>query len=85
VKTSKSIIQLVFSAMLLALSFPVQAQQAGKVSRIVYVSTAGDPKNPRSEREAFQEGLRDFGYVDGKNVVVEWRYLLLSGAIWREI
>ena len=61
--------------MLLALSFPAHTQQAGKVSRIVYVSTAGDPKNPRSEREAFQEGLRDFGYVDGKNVVLEWRYV----------
>jgi putative ABC transport system substrate-binding protein len=61
--------------MLLALSFPAHTQQAGKISRIVYVSTAGDPKNPRSEREAFQEGLRDFGYVDGKNVVLEWRYL----------
>lgn len=61
--------------MLLALSFPAHTQQAGKISRIVNVSTAGDPKNPRSEREAFQEGLRDFGYVDGKNVVLEWRYL----------
>jgi putative ABC transport system substrate-binding protein len=52
-----------------------EAQRAGKVSRIVYVSTAGDPKNPTSEREAFQEGLRDLGYIAGKNVIVEWRYL----------
>jgi hypothetical protein len=63
--------------MVLVLSVPAEAQQLGKVSRIVYVSTAGDPKNPRSEREAFQEGLRDFGYVEGKNAVVEWRYMSL--------
>ena len=54
-----------------------EAQRAPKVSRVVYVSTAGDPKNPRSERERFREGLRDFGYIEGKTS-------LLSGATLRE-
>ena len=53
----------------------VEAQQAGKVPRIGYVSSTGDPSNPGPNVEGFQQGLRDFGYVEGKNILVEYRYV----------
>ena len=47
-----------------------EARQPKKVPRIGYLS--GTSSNPR--REAFSQGLRELGYVEGKNVVIEWRY-----------
>ncbi len=50
-----------------------QAQQATKVPRIGYLS--GDSASSESARtEAFRQGLRELGYVEGKNIVIEWRY-----------
>jgi putative ABC transport system substrate-binding protein len=48
-----------------------EAQQAAKVARIGYLSTnlAASPHLP----EAFRQGLRDLGYVEGRNVVIEYR------------
>jgi putative ABC transport system substrate-binding protein len=51
-----------------------EAQQPAKVPRIGYVSGAGDPSNPGPTVEAFRQGLRDRGYTEGKNIVVEYRY-----------
>ena len=58
--------------MLLALSFPVQAQQATKVARIGFLTST--PLSAVSGRiEALRQGLRDLGYVEGKNIVIELR------------
>ncbi len=60
-------------AMLFALSFPAQAQQTGKVPRIGYLSAAS--RSALTARtEAFRQGLRDLGYVEGKNIAIEYRY-----------
>jgi putative ABC transport system substrate-binding protein len=48
-----------------------EAQQAGKVARIGYVS-ANLADNPHL-RDAFLQGLRDLGYVEGRNAVIEYR------------
>jgi putative tryptophan/tyrosine transport system substrate-binding protein len=61
-------------AMLLALSYPAKAQQPKKVPRIGYVSGTGDANNPGPNIESFRQGLRDLSYVEGKNIVVEYRY-----------
>jgi putative tryptophan/tyrosine transport system substrate-binding protein len=53
----------------------VAAQQPIKVPRIGYVSGFGDPNNPGPQVEAFRQGLRDFGYIEGKNILVEYRYI----------
>ena len=59
--------------MLFALSCPAEAQQPGKVPRIGYLSATSPSVNP-TRIEAFRQGLRELGYVEGKNIVIEWRY-----------
>ena len=50
-----------------------QAQQSKKVSRIGYVTVAS--RSTISARvEAFRQGMRDLGYVEDKNIVIEWRF-----------
>src|SRR6058998_4116547 len=48
-----------------------EAQQAAKVARIGYLAT-NRATSPHL-REAFLQGLRDLGYVEGRNVVIEYR------------
>src|SRR5207253_1797551 len=48
----------------------VEAQQPKKVPRIGYL--AGDPQAP--SHEAFRQGLRDLGYVEGQTILIEWRF-----------
>jgi putative tryptophan/tyrosine transport system substrate-binding protein len=56
--------------MLIALGFAAEAQQPKKVPRIG-ILTPG-PVSPRLHFfEAFRHGLRDLGYVDGRNIIVE--------------
>jgi putative ABC transport system substrate-binding protein len=56
---------------LLATPLAAEAQQAGKVHRIGVLSPGA---SPLGLLEAFREGLRDLGYVDGQTVVIEWRF-----------
>jgi putative ABC transport system substrate-binding protein len=50
-----------------------QAQQPGKIPRIGYLS-ASSATSAASRVEAFRQGLRELGYVEGKNIVVEYRF-----------
>ena len=52
---------------------PVHAQQAGKVHRIGYL-TVRSPESEKSYFPAFQQGLRELGYFEGRNIVIEARY-----------
>jgi len=58
--------------MLFALCFSAHAQQTGKVARIGYL-VAASPSSNAARIEPFRLGLRELGYVDGKNMVIEWR------------
>jgi putative ABC transport system substrate-binding protein len=59
--------------LLLALSFPAQAQQAGKVYRIGILAPDSPAATQRTYR-AFWQGLRELGYIEGQNILVENRY-----------
>ena len=64
---------LLFAALLLAAPVGVTAQQAKKIPRIGYlaaVSAAAD--TPRLE--AFRQGLREHGYIEGQNIFIEYRH-----------
>jgi putative ABC transport system substrate-binding protein len=60
-------------AALLALSYPVQAQQSKKVPVIGYL-TLGSPSPSVPNQEAFRDGLRQLGYIEEQNIHVEYRY-----------
>jgi len=64
---------IVWGVMLFALCVSAEAQQAKKVPRIGYLSSTS-PFAGSSRIEAFRQGLRELGYIEGKNVVIEWRY-----------
>jgi putative tryptophan/tyrosine transport system substrate-binding protein len=70
----KGFCSLAFGAVLFALCFAAHAQEPKKIPRIGYVSVSGDAKNPGRFVEAFRQGLRDLGYNEGKNILVEYRY-----------
>ena len=59
--------------MLLALPFPARAQQPAKIPRIGWL-TASSLSAQSARIEAFRQGLRDLGYVEGKNIVIEHRF-----------
>ena len=57
---------------LLATVCIAEAQQMGKTPRIGYLTSALDRVNPN--RYAFRQGLRDLGWIEGQNIVIEYRY-----------
>ncbi len=70
-KMNHKIVFLALSAMLFALCFSALAQQPAKVPRIGYL--VGPSSASSARYDAFRQGLRELGYVEGKNIVIEWR------------
>jgi putative tryptophan/tyrosine transport system substrate-binding protein len=72
VRLSHRVVQFGVAAVLLSISFSVEAQQATKIPRIGYLTN--ESLSSTSDRsDAFRRGLRELGYVEGKNVFIEWR------------
>ena len=67
-----SVVSLTLSALFFLFSVCAQAQQLTKIPRIGYLGVNSLNVNP-DRREAFRQGLRELGYVEGKNIVIEWR------------
>jgi ABC-type uncharacterized transport system substrate-binding protein len=66
----KKITVLTLCAMLFALCASAEAQQPKKVSRIGYLGSVSS--SPRVA--TFRQGLRELGYVEGKNIIIEWQH-----------
>ena len=69
---TKQFISVALSAMLFALCSSARAQQPKKVPVIGFLGAASSIGNDRTD--AFRQGMRELGYVEGKNVVIEMRY-----------
>jgi len=70
---AKFLSYIVAAAILTAID-PALAQQPPKTPRIGFVPVSGSPKTPGLLVEAFRRGLRELGYVEGKNILIEYRY-----------
>ncbi len=72
-EVAKSTALSVFVALLFAVSLAAQAQQPKKVPRIAYLG-GGSAELDKAWLDAFLQGLRELGYFEGKNIVVERRF-----------
>jgi putative ABC transport system substrate-binding protein len=72
-KPTSLIISLTLALSLLAAPLGAEAQQAGKVPRIGFISMWAGPSD-NAQLDAFRQGLRALGYVEGQNVALEIRY-----------
>jgi putative tryptophan/tyrosine transport system substrate-binding protein len=81
IKTCLSLIGFVLASIHFA-----EAQQSAKILRIGYLTIASLSSNV-ARVEAFRQGLREHGYVEGKNVLIEWRSRdgKLSGINWKPV
>jgi len=59
-----------------------EAQQPKKVPRIGYLSLGS---GFRANDEAFRQGLRELGYTEGQNIVVEWRFVDGKSERYRDV
>ena len=55
---------------LLATPLALEAQQPVRVHRIGFLA---GPTLPTSDSDGFRQGLREYGYVEGQNLLLEWR------------
>src|SRR5215475_4685943 len=68
----RKINDLTFFAVLLGLCVSAEAQQLKKIPRIGYLAASSVTDLARID--AFRRGLRELGYEEGKNIVIEHRY-----------
>jgi putative ABC transport system substrate-binding protein len=68
-----AVLSILSAVVLLAVAVIAEAQQPKKVPRIGYL-TASTPVAQLPGTEALREGLREFGYVEGQNIAIEFRY-----------
>jgi len=68
-----AVLSILFVVVVLAVPVITEAQQPKKVPRIGFLTTLS-PSTISDRIEAFRQGLRELGYVERKNIVIEWRY-----------
>jgi putative ABC transport system substrate-binding protein len=69
---AKSFLILLLTTVLLTTALPAEAQQPTKVPRIGFLFSTSLSVNA-ARIEGFRQGLRELGYVEEKNIVIEWR------------
>jgi putative tryptophan/tyrosine transport system substrate-binding protein len=72
------VLRLAFTALVFALVLPADAQQLKNISRIGFLSRDLHPADSRASSpynlEAFRQGLRELGHIEGKNIIIEYKY-----------
>ena len=71
---------LTLCALLLGLCASAEAQQPKKIPRIGFL-LAPSRSAVAESLEAFRQGLRDLGYVEGQNITIEYRYARESSTV----
>jgi putative ABC transport system substrate-binding protein len=61
------------SGSILAAPLAAEAQQGAKVYRVAFLGSTS-PSGYASQMDAFRVGLRDLGYVEGKNLIIDFRW-----------
>src|SRR5262249_43032948 len=69
---NQTIFRFTLCIMLFALSLPTEAQQAKKVPLIGFVTSGG--LAAALDVEPFRQGLRELGYIERKNITIEYRF-----------
>jgi putative ABC transport system substrate-binding protein len=67
----KPIVSVAIGLLLFALSFATEAQQPRMIPHIGYLAIR---LGPSPSEEAFLDGLRSLGYIEGQTIAIEWRY-----------
>jgi ABC-type uncharacterized transport system substrate-binding protein len=67
------ILSILVAVAVLAVRVLAEAQQAKKVPRLGYLSS-GDPASESARSEAIRRALRERGFIEGQNIVIEYRY-----------
>jgi putative ABC transport system substrate-binding protein len=70
-----------FTSALLAAPLTAEAQQAGKVYRVgILTNKASDPAEARLW-QAFRSGLRERGWIEGQNILIDFRALTIPPSL----
>ena len=64
------VFSILVAVILLAVAVIAEAQPQAKIPRIGFLSAS----RPQPQHEAFRQGLRELGYVEGQNTVIEWGF-----------
>jgi ABC-type uncharacterized transport system substrate-binding protein len=72
-KMNRKIFVLTLCAVLFALCTTVKAQPTAKIPRIAYLA-AGSRSSESTRIQVFSQALHGLGYVETKNIVIEWRF-----------
>ena len=70
----KKLLVWLLATFFLATISSTEAQEPVKIPRIGFMTATGDSKTPEPQVEAFRQGLKELGYIEGENCVVEYRY-----------
>ena len=69
----RPVLTIILTIALLAAPLAAEAQSEGKVPRVAYLS-ASSAASATGGVEAFRQGLRELGYVEGRNILIEYRW-----------
>src|SRR5262245_21508185 len=70
-------LMMAFALVVLAAPLPTDAQPVGKVRRIGFLTMASPPESSADSAarvEALRQGLREFGWIEGQNIAIEYRW-----------